>query len=85
MTKRFLLFIAAGESDGKTPLVKHGPLATVALQRMVKPLRSPARWTALPLQPHHPGQDCAERLCKRKRRTNPAPVGSPRSRSHSTT
>lgn len=32
MTKRFLLFIAAGESDGKTPLVKRGLLAMAALR-----------------------------------------------------
>lgn len=30
MTKRFLLFIAAGEPDGKTPLVKRGLLAMAA-------------------------------------------------------
>ena len=85
MTKRFLLFIAAGEPDGKTPLVKRGPLATVALQRTVKLLRTPARWTAPPLQPLHPGQDRAERLHKRNRRMDLAPIGSPTSCSHGTT
>jgi len=65
MTKHFLLFIAAGKPDGKTPLVKHGLLATVALQKTVKMLRTPAWWTAPPLQPLHRRQDGAERLRKR--------------------
>lgn len=48
MTKRFLLFIAAGEPDGKTPLVKRGLLAMAAENGQAAPNSSSKDCLLLP-------------------------------------